>query len=583
MTLWKHNISFVVDFFSNEINGGGELYNQEIINFLIQNNFSVETIKSQFLTLEYIKKNKDNIFIIGNFILLKPECKTEFRTGKYKYFILEHDWKVLRSRNPLTYPNCIASESEIINYDFYKNAKAVFCQSLSHATILQKNLYIDNIINVGTNLFSIEHLSLLEKILQKSLKNTKQKQYKYSIMNSSNPIKGTQQALEWCKQKNIPNKNILLVPSLKQEDFYKELSKAEIFVFFPNTFETYSRVFVEAKALGLKIICNKAIGVLSESYSNKVGMEMINVLRENRNKVLEMFKFALTEETGLSQSYSFIEPIKWPKVSLITTVFKGERFIQGFLDAFKNQVYPGEKELLILDANSPENEEQMINKFKEDNKDLNIFYFKHPEKIPQGEAFNILTEKASGEYISMCLIDDRLGPEHFSVLSRALMRNPDIDLVYNAAMITKKENQSFEEYQNEFKTKPNTGQEIEHEHTQNQFSKKNMIKSLPGPFPVYKKSMSLTNSHFCVKMTHAADYEFWLRCVRNGSKFMKVEQSTMSPKYTAIYFENPEGMSTDPKKTLEKQRVEKQLFEEYKDVFGNENYQKYKNYFDQIK
>lgn len=573
-------VTFVADFFSNEINGGGELCNQEIINFLSsqKDSFQVETIKSQVLTLEYIKKYKDNIFIIGNFLGLNFECKAEFRTGKYKYFIIEHDYKCLKSRNPLTYPNCVAPESEIINYDFYKNAKAVFCQSLSHATILQKNLYIDNIINVGTNLFSIEHLSLLEKVLQEN--KGKPKQYKYAIMNSSNPIKGTKQALEWVKQKNIPNKDIFLVPSLKQEDFYKELSKAETFIFFPQTYETYSRVFVEAKALGLKVICNKAIGVLSEPYSNKMGMEMIDTLKENRNKVLEMFKFVLTQE---NISNLFIEPIKWPKVSLITTVFKGEKFIQGFLDAFKNQVYQGEKELLILDANSPENEKDIVEKFKEENKDLNIFYFRHPEKIPQGEAFNILTEKASGEYISMCLIDDRLGPDHFFVLSKALMRNPDIDLVYNAAMITKKENQSFEEYQSSFKTNSNTGQEIEHEHTRNQFSKENMIKSLPGPFPLYRKSMSLTNTHFRVIMTHAADYEFWLRCVRNGSKFMKVEQSTMSPKYTAIYFENPEGMSTDPKKTLEKQRVEKQLFEEYKDVFGLDNYNKYKTYFDSIK
>ena len=50
-----------------------------------------------------------------------------------------------------------------------------------------------------------------------------------------------------------------------------------------------------------------------------------------------------------------------PKVSIITSLYKGGDFIKGFLDDIVSQTIFDEKcELIIIDANSPDNEKDII-------------------------------------------------------------------------------------------------------------------------------------------------------------------------------------------------------------------------------
>ena len=90
------------------------------------------------------------VFLISNFVSLSPELKL-LQYGSFEYSIIEHDHKYIKSRNPAVYHEFTAPDDRIINHDFYKNAKCVFCQSVKHAEVLKQNLNVDNVINLAAH------------------------------------------------------------------------------------------------------------------------------------------------------------------------------------------------------------------------------------------------------------------------------------------------------------------------------------------------------------------------------------------------------------------------------------------------
>ena len=93
--------------------------------------------------------------------------------------------------------------------------------------------------------------------------------------------------------------------------------------------------------------------------------------------------------------------------------------------------------------------------------------------------------------------------------------------------------------------------------------------------PMFRKSMIEKNGGFNSNFKHANDWELWLRCVRTGSKFKKVHNRV------GLYYFNPAGVTTSAEKFSSKIKEEASLFMEYKDVIGEENFNKYRQYFSQ--
>ena len=100
-----------------------------------------------------------------------------------KYLIMEHDHKYLSNRDPSPFRSLQAPPKYIKNYEFYKSAKAVLCQSRGHAECLIKNLYIDNIVNLGSSLWTDNQYSHLSEL------SLTQKTNKYAVVDSDNSIK----------------------------------------------------------------------------------------------------------------------------------------------------------------------------------------------------------------------------------------------------------------------------------------------------------------------------------------------------------------------------------------------------------
>ena len=156
-------IFFIADFFSNEISGGAEIYDQVLIEQLRSRGTKVCKFKSQEFTEKHFHLYLECgfNFIISNFVALPEKLRKLFTLYGDRYCILEHDHKYLRTRNPSVFTDYKAPPEFIINREFYKSAKQIFCQSSKHAEVLSNNLKIDNVTNLGCSLWSKEQLDII--------------------------------------------------------------------------------------------------------------------------------------------------------------------------------------------------------------------------------------------------------------------------------------------------------------------------------------------------------------------------------------------------------------------------------------
>jgi GT2 family glycosyltransferase len=544
------NIIFISDFFYEEIPGGAEAATHNLCEALFadQPNVLKIKIKSEHVNLPFIENHKDCFFIVSNFVLLKEEAKSALE--KCEYIIYEHDHKYLQTRDPSPFKDYMAPSSALCNVGFYKNAQATICQSQKHADILKNNLLIGNVVNAGCSLWKPEELDLLQGLLD-----DQKKSKKTGIMKSDNWVKGTQQAKDYCDVKHIDYE---LIPPMEYNDFMKELSCYERVVFFSQVFETFCRFVVEARILNCEVVTNGSNGCASEEWviKNK-GQQLLNAVCERQSQVVSMF-----EDIVAGEGHKHFEPLNLPKVSILTSVYNGDEYIEPFMEDITQQTYFDNCELLLIDCNSPGNEEKVIQKYIKRFPD-NIRYIHLEEDPGVYGAWNKGIEESTGEYLTNANLDDRRSSFHIAQSVKALM-NKDADLVYAPTLMTKEKNESF---------LANTSNGVIY--PAYDFSPEGMIKCLPGCMPVWKKSMHEKAGRFDEKFKYAGDWEMWLRAVRNGSTFHKISE------ILGLYYLNPEGLSTDNKRELERFQEEKNIFWEYEEVFGETNMSQYRNHFSQ--
>ena len=74
---------FIADFFIDEILGGGELNNDELIKIFKQRGHEVISAKSATTNASFIEANKESCFIVANFIMLSDACKKALEDKNY--------------------------------------------------------------------------------------------------------------------------------------------------------------------------------------------------------------------------------------------------------------------------------------------------------------------------------------------------------------------------------------------------------------------------------------------------------------------------------------------------------------------
>ena len=270
-------VIFVDDFHVTENNGGAEL-----VNAVVQDYLKCEFIKSTQLT----KFTDNNFYILGNISLMHPTLLNTVLDKKY--IILEHDYKICASRHPWRYPDNIVPSGERINYDLYKNAKAVFVQTSDHLSIFKLNGVEANFINLESTLWSKKDLSLLRE-LKLDLK-----EHTYAIVESDNWIKNTKGAVEFCKNNNLDYK--LIQGGADRKKFLSSLASLSTLVFFPIARESCCRLVVDARCLNMNVITSKNYGAALEEWFSKSGDELITLLEYNTTRNLSLIEESIYED-----------------------------------------------------------------------------------------------------------------------------------------------------------------------------------------------------------------------------------------------------------------------------------------------
>ena len=275
----------ISDFSYQEMpHGGSEVGNQMLI----------DELGLEFIGSRDIKEfSKDDFYVISNISLMNPELVKQIKD--YNYIIFECDYKILQSRHPWRYPNDIIPKQERINYDLYKNAKCVFVKSTDHLNVYKKNGVDGNFINLRTNIWSEADLQLLERLLNEN----PNKNGKYCIYHTNNWIKNSKGAIKYCEDNKLEFG--FIQNGLGREGFLNDMAKFSTLVFFPMARETYCRIVVEAKCLGLDVLTSYVgtsrtnnnpnnYGVTMEDYFDLKGLEMINYLRMGNKMNIKKIK-----------------------------------------------------------------------------------------------------------------------------------------------------------------------------------------------------------------------------------------------------------------------------------------------------
>lgn len=242
--------------------GGSEWVNQVLID-----RFNLEFWYSR----DVQEWDKEAFYVISNISLMSKELIRQIPT--LNYIIIENDYKICESRHPWKHPNSIIPYQERMNYDLYAKAKAVFVQTSDHLSVYKANEVKGNFVNLNCSIWADSDLELLRKhLLAKPVRNGK-----FAIYDTTNWIKNTEYAKQYCIE---TGRQYELIPNCeKREDFIDKLSNCSGLVFFPIARETFCRLLVEAKCLGLSVISNKNSGAEKEGWFDLVGEDLLKFLK----------------------------------------------------------------------------------------------------------------------------------------------------------------------------------------------------------------------------------------------------------------------------------------------------------------
>ena len=271
-------VGFISDFFKDDLLGGGEINDNNLINHL-QSSCEVRKFHSRAVKIDDL--NGLDSIIVANFTMLSPEVM-RYLVEDREYLIYEHDHKYVNTRDPSKFKNFQIPESRIINKAFYENAVCTVVLSNICAEVLGKTIPKSLVYNIGCSLWSDETFDLLSKI------NKNEDRKDLCIMKNMNPTKNYFNTLQYCKDKGLDYGEI---EPADQTEFLTQMAQYKKLLFIPTVLETFSRLCAEAKMLNLDVMTNKnLIGFFSEEYSNLKGDELIDCMKEKNVKALELFE-----------------------------------------------------------------------------------------------------------------------------------------------------------------------------------------------------------------------------------------------------------------------------------------------------
>lgn len=224
---------------------------------------------------------------------------------------------------------------------------------------------------------------------------------------------------------------------------------------------------------------------------------------------------------------------KKPRVSVITSLYNGQKFLAGFMEDMVKQTIFDQCELIIINAHSNQRvqEDRIIKPYV--SKYENIRYIHLAENQPDPGIYGIwnlaIKEYARGDYIINANVDDRLKPDALELMANALDEDQSVDLVWGQFYVSHQPNQDWESCKkNNCVIWPSR-----------EFSLQALAQeTLVGNHPMWRKSVVSKSGYFDPSYKVSGDWEMWCRMALAGSKFKKI------PGALGVYYVNPVGLSS---------------------------------------
>lgn len=244
--------------------------------------------------------------------------------------------------------------------------------------------------------------------------------------------------------------NVAIIEALPFPEIKKFIQSAQIYL--ATTMETGGITILEAMASGTvplgwkwgantEIVEHKETGYLAEPGNFEDLLEGLRycqanykTLSGNARQVVEkrfqwhhvIGKYKDTYEQALES------PQDGPMVSVIVTAYNLEEYLPACIESVLEQDFR-DWELIIVNDNSPDNCGAIAEQYAE--KDSRIKVIHNKQNVYLAEARNIAIRQSSGRYIMPLDADDKLGFGGLKLLTQALQKDREYDIVTGAMRV----------------------------------------------------------------------------------------------------------------------------------------------------
>jgi hypothetical protein len=322
-------------------------------------------------------------------------------------------------------------------------------------------------------------------------------------------------------------------------------------------------VFVEfaARILGLKVSIGYFASVPSDNRSDFAYVAdssalsrklLLNVPliyiqpRSSPTKIDAYFYWKSLELFGRTSNW---QPVVH-SVTLISSVFRGDGYLAGFLDNCMALHDYEDCEHFLIRPGSPGNEHARL--VEHVHQCPSAVYLNLAEDPGLYEVWNLGSRLATSRYISNANIDDRRAPEHVIHLKQVLDANSDVTVASTALRISKKRNLTWEDSRACEVWFGNVGDlRVGGEGLFEQRAEGVVSRNFPHCMPLWRRSLHARTDGFDEKKYGpSADWAFWVYAGRQGALFH------LSAQPLGLYLQDEESYwHRDSKNQLNDQRI----------------------------
>lgn len=196
-----------------------------------------------------------------------------------------------------------------------------------------------------------------------------------------------------------------------------------------------------------------------------------------------------------------------PILSAIVSTYAAERFLRGCLDDLLQQTIADRLEIIVIDADSPQNEREIVAEYP------SVVYLRAPEREPLYASWNRGIRAARGRYVTNANTDDRHRRDGLQRLVEALESDPGAAVAYGDVALTFRENATLDD------TTPVVF------YRWPDYDRRSLFRAAYiGPQPVWRRELHERYGWFDDSLRIAGDYEFWLRMAAGGERFVHVAE-----------------------------------------------------------